>query len=124
MFTNPKAAPTRLLFAPIQDPIFPMAADSKAQSSPSDPLIEALARLNNALDSLDIAVDDSIEARKKVRSGDEEVQRMADDRAKLARELDNAEARAVRLASANSEVSRRLVGAMEMVRDVLDKTPG
>ncbi len=83
---------------------------------------DALARLNSALDSLDGAVETSLESRNKVRSGDEELQRMNDSRAKLAQELDSAEARAKRLADTNSEVSRRLVNAMEIVRSVLDKS--
>jgi len=57
-----------------------------------------------------------------VHSADEEVQRMADDRAKLARELDSARSHSEKLKETNSEVSKRLVGAMEMVRGVLDKS--
>ncbi len=83
---------------------------------------DALARLNEALDHLDDAVERSIESRHIVRSTEEEVQRLADDRAKLARDLDNCEARAVRLVDTNREVSRRLVGAMEIVRGVLDRS--
>lgn len=97
----------------------PETAESPEKSK--DELVSALAKLNTALAGLDNAVDTAIESRSKVRSGDEEVQRMADDRARLARELDGAEAKASRLADTNSEVSRRLVGAMEMVRGVLDK---
>ena len=48
------------------------------------------------------------DSRNKVRSSDEEIQRMADDRAKLAGELDNTEARAKRLSDTNSEVSPTL----------------
>ncbi len=93
---------------------------SGSPSSPDNPMATALARLNNALDKLDNAVTASIESRSKVRSADEEVQRMADDRSKLARDLDASQARAQRLAETNSEVSRRLVGAMEIVRGVID----
>ncbi len=82
---------------------------------------EALARLNDALDRLDGAVSASRDNAAQQKSPDEEIQHMNDDRAKLARELDVAEARANRLTETNSEVSRRLVGAMEMVRGVLDK---
>ena len=91
------------------------------QSGSSD-IASAVARLNKALEQLDKAVDASIESRHKVRSSDEEVQRMADDRAKLARELDASHARANRLAETNKEVSHRLVGAMETVRQVMEKT--
>ncbi len=81
----------------------------------------ALVRLNKALDSLEQAVDTSIEARGKELNTDEQIQRMTEDRAKLARNLDDAEAKIVSLKDANSEVSRRLVGAMEMVRGVVEK---
>jgi len=98
-----------------------MANHATALKTPSpDPLTEALSRLNSALESLDSAVDESIKSRNKVHNTDEQVQRMADDRAKLAKELDASQARSERLAQTNSEVSRRLVGAMEMVRKVLD----
>ncbi|MEE9313419.1 MAG: DUF4164 domain-containing protein [Rhizobiaceae bacterium] len=95
---------------------------SKASNDQSNSFSEAIARLNSALNSLDGVVETSIESSNKTRSADEEVQRMADDRTKLAKELDASEARAGRLADTNSEVSRRLVGAMEIVRGVLDKS--
>lgn len=85
-------------------------------------LVAALARLNKALDLLDNSVDQSLEANTVVLSADAEVQRMADDRAKIARELDEAEARAARLMETNKEVSKRLVGAMETVRRVVDQS--
>lgn len=93
----------------------------RANGDSSSELAQALALLNNALDSLDNTVTTSLEAGSKARSADEEVQRMADDRAKLARELDETESRAKRLAETNKEVSRRLVDAMETVRGVLDR---
>lgn len=95
---------------------------SAAQPGQKTGVAAAIDRLNKALDSLDGAVDASIEAGTKVHSADEEIQRMADDRTKLAQELDTANARAERLSETNSEVSRRLVGAMEIVRGVLDKS--
>lgn len=96
--------------------------DAAKNGAVKTPITVALAKLNAALATLDHAVDTSLEARNKVRTGDEEVQRLADDRAKLAQDVDKAEARAERLAKINSEVSRRLVGAMETVRGVLDKS--
>ena len=45
---------------------------------------------------------------------------MAEDRARLAQELDSSQERANRLAETNREVSRRLVNAMETVRNVMD----
>jgi len=47
---------------------------------------------------------------------------MGADRARLAESLDNAEARAQQLESANREVSRRLVDAMESIRSVLERS--
>ena len=102
-----------------------MTTENKQQSAPgsaSSNLAAALARLNRALDELDKSADALGESTSKGQSVDEQVQRMADDRARLAQDLDAAEARAERLASANSEVSRRLVGAMEMVRSAINKS--
>ena len=48
-----------------------------------------------------------------------ELQRLGTDRSRLAQSLDAAEARSARLEEANREVSRRLVAAMESIRDVL-----
>jgi hypothetical protein len=52
-----------------------------------------------------------------------EVQRMGADRARLADSLDSAVARSQQLESANREVSRRLVDAMESIRAVLERQP-
>lgn len=93
--------------------------DSQAEAGSG--LAAALARLNKALESLDNAVDTTIESGSGNRSSSEEVQRMAEDRAKLAQDLDSSEDRAKRLQETNREVSRRLVAAMETVRGVLDR---
>lgn len=50
-----------------------------------------------------------------------DAQRLVSERAKLATELDKASARAKRLDDSAHEVSRRLVEAMETVREVLAK---
>ena len=50
-----------------------------------------------------------------------EVHRLGTDRSRLAQSLDSAEARSARLEDANREVSRRLVTAMESIRDVLQR---
>ena len=84
-------------------------------------LAAALARLNKALESLDNAVTESLNSDAPAPGSSEEVQRMAEDRAKLARDLDSSENRANRLEETNREVSRRLVAAMETVRNVLDR---
>ena len=84
-------------------------------------LAAALARLNKALESLDNAVEANLESSRSPATAGEEMQRMSEDRAKLARYLDSSEHRANRLEETNREVSRRLVAAMETVRNVLDR---
>jgi len=96
-------------------------SDDDVKKSKSSVLAESLARLNLALDGLDKSVADNKKRNTADMSTDEQVQRMADDRAKLARDLDAAEERAGVLKNVNSEVSRRLVNAMEMVRGVLEQ---
>lgn len=100
-----------------------MTTDQQSKDVPSDapPLVKALARLNDALDMLERKVDSAIESQSGSASSGEEVQRLAADRAKLAAQIDTERARADRLAEVNGEVSRRLVGAMETVKKVLDK---
>lgn len=83
------------------------------------PLDEATERLRKALERLDAAVDMRLGREGLVLSAEEEVQRMTADRSRLAAELDAASTRAGRLDAANREVSRRLVTAMETIRDVL-----
>ncbi len=97
-------------------------AEETNSSDDSGNLAKALSRLNDALDSLEKQADKALESSGIVHSADEEVQRMADDRVKLARELDSARSHSEKLKETNSEVSKRLVGAMEMVRGVLDKS--
>ena len=101
----------------------PSSPDSASAESTGNntSMTGALDRLNKALDALEGAVDASVEARGRELNTDEQIQRMTEDRAKHARSLDDAEANVVMLRDVNSEVSRRLVGAMEMVRGVLDK---
>jgi hypothetical protein len=52
------------------------------------------------------------------------MQRLGTDRSRLAQSLDAAEARSARLEEANREVSRRLVAAMESIREVLARNGG
>ena len=80
---------------------------------PGVPTVEdALKRLKGALDLLDNAVERRLEG---------EVHRLGTDRSRLAQSLDAAEARSARLEEANKEVSRRLVAAMEAIREVLSR---
>ncbi len=85
----------------------------------ASPLGEATLRLQKALERLEDAVDARLSRDHVVLSVEEEVQRMTADRSRLASELDTALTRAQRLETANREVSRRLVNAMESIRDVL-----
>jgi hypothetical protein len=84
-------------------------------------LKEVISRLGKAIDGLEHAVAAKLEHDQDYSESEAEVQRMNADRARLAQELDNSEARAERLEGANKEVSRRLVGAMETIRAVLDR---
>ncbi|BDA83207.1 hypothetical protein Sa4125_07490 [Aureimonas sp. SA4125] len=89
---------------------------------PADHPLDAVSlRLQQALERLGRAIDGQLERESIVRSAEEEVQRMTADRGRLAGELDSALARSERLEHANREVSRRLVGAMETIRTVLER---
>lgn len=85
-----------------------------------DVLKGALRSLVEAIDGLDDAVERQVEDRQRLNSMDNEMSDIMLDRSRLAQSLDKAEARSARLEDANKEVSRRLVGAMETIRSVLD----
>ena len=82
---------------------------------------EALHRLQTALDFLDGAIERRLEGAREVSSLEGEVHQLGTDRSRLAQSLDAAEARAARFEEANKEVSRRLVAAMEAIREVLSR---
>ncbi len=84
-------------------------------------LRQAIEQLEKALLTLEQAVELRLEKEGDFAEAEEEVQRLNADRSKLAQELDTSEARAERLETANREVSRRLVTAMETIRTVLDR---
>jgi hypothetical protein len=84
-------------------------------------LRQAIEQLEKAMTTLEQAVELRLEKEGDFSEAEEEVQRMNADRSKLAQELDLSEARAERLETANREVSRRLVTAMETIRTVLDR---
>lgn len=84
-------------------------------------LKQAIEQLEKAMTTLEQAVELRLEKEGDFVEAEEEVQRMNADRSKLAQELDLSEARAERLETANREVSRRLVTAMETIRTVLDR---
>lgn len=84
-------------------------------------LKQAISRLARALEALEAAVAARVERDREYLDGEEEIQRLGADRSRLAEELDKSEARSERLQTANAEVSRRLVAAMESIRAVLDR---
>ncbi len=85
----------------------------------SQPIDEALQRLASAFDRLEEAIDRRLETAVQMDSVEGELHRLGTDRSRLAQSLDAAEARSARLEDANREVSRRLVAAMESIREVL-----
>jgi len=95
--------------------------DDGSEGATGSSLASVIARFDAALKALDDAVDSRIRNSPTDDEAAAEVQRMADDRSRLAQSLDAAEAKSERLATANGEVARRLVGAMETIRGVLDK---
>ncbi len=86
-------------------------------------IASSLEKLDKAVEALDAAVTARLEREAVLLDAEAEVQRMGADRSRLADSLDGAESKAQRLESANREVSRRLVDAMESIRAVLDKQP-
>lgn len=82
-------------------------------------LAAASERLEKALARLEKAVDARVSRDALVVPVAEEVQRMTADRVRLAGELDAALQRGLRLEEANHEVSKRLVTAMEEIRDAV-----
>lgn len=87
----------------------------------TSPIDGALRRLEEALGALENALDDRLQEEAQASNLEGEVQRLGTDRSRLAQSLDAAEARSMKLESANREVSRRLVTAMESIRSVLDR---
>src|SRR5690606_21176357 len=80
---------------------------------------QALGRLQAALARLEGAVERSLYNQRQVAGLEGELQRLGTDRSRLAQSLDAAEERSGRMEDANREVSRRLVTAMESIREVL-----
>lgn len=79
----------------------------------------ALQRLQSAVGLLEGAIEGRFEGEQQARGMEAEMQRLGTDRSRLAQSLDAAEARSARLEEANREVSRRLVAAMESIREIL-----
>ncbi|HET7714909.1 MAG TPA: DUF4164 domain-containing protein [Bauldia sp.] len=85
----------------------------------TSPVELALSRLQMALDRVESAVEQTLENQRQIAGLEGELQRLGTDRSRLAQSLDAAEARSARIEEANREVSRRLVSAMESIREVL-----
>jgi predicted nucleic acid-binding Zn-ribbon protein len=85
---------------------------------------DALTRLEAALERLEGAVDRRFDSERRASDLQSEVHRLGTDRSQLAQTLDAAEERSARLDEANREVSRRLVAAMESIKDLLDRHGG
>ncbi len=81
---------------------------------------DALARFIGAIDALETSVDLYLEGNRTTQEAETEVQQVNMDRSELADRLDSSEARGARLEDINKEVSRRLVAAMESIRNVVD----
>lgn len=92
--------------------------------STTSKLDAALQRLSTAVGQLEAAVDRRLTSERTVGALQDELQRLNEDRARLAETLDGAESRSDRLETANKEVSRRLVSAMESIRTVLESHGG
>ena len=86
-----------------------------------DGLNAAQARFDRAMARLDQSVKNLGTRLRQQNRIDVDTQRLVHERARLATELDKTAARAKRLDDSAHEVSRRLVEAMETVREVLAK---
>ncbi|AKR56944.1 hypothetical protein GCM10011321_41410 [Youhaiella tibetensis] len=81
----------------------------------------ASARLDRAVGRLEASVRSLNGRMRALNRIEADTQQLVRDRARLAGELDKASAKAKRLDDSAHEVSRRLVDAMETVREVLTK---
>ncbi|MBN8999628.1 MAG: DUF4164 domain-containing protein [Rhizobiales bacterium] len=89
--------------------------------SSASPIDRAVRRLQAALDALEGIVEDRLAVDTRLAELEGELQRIGLDRSRLAQTVDAAESRADKLETANQEVSRRLVEAMETIRGVIDR---
>ncbi|HUH76706.1 MAG TPA: DUF4164 family protein [Devosia sp.] len=86
-----------------------------------DGLVAASARFDRSLARLEQSVKELNARLRQQNRIDVDTQRLVHERARLATELDKAAAKAKRLDDSAHDVSRRLVVAMETVREVLAK---
>jgi hypothetical protein len=80
---------------------------------------QAIRRLTDALDSLDVAMERRLEDDRKRSTLVDQVHAFSTDRARLATELDASQARSRTLETANREVVHRLDVAMDTIRAVI-----
>jgi hypothetical protein len=88
------------------------------------PIDTAVKRLQAALGHLEDAVDRRVEEDGRHGDLEAELHRIGGDRSRLAQLLDAEKARSARLEEANRDVSRRIVGAMESIRSVIERHGG
>ena len=81
---------------------------------------QAVRRLEAALQSLELAIQERLASSEGAAGLAEEVQMLTSDRARLAENLDQALARAAKLETVNRDASRRLDTAIEAIRAVLE----
>jgi hypothetical protein len=81
---------------------------------------QAVRRLEAALQSLEIAIEQRLSLRDIGEDLSADVEMLSADRARLAESLDQSQARVVRLEGVNRDVSRRLVNAVETIQSVLE----
>jgi hypothetical protein len=93
-----------------------------ADESDTNPIDEALARLEAALGRLDAVVAHRLEAAAQPDDRDAEAALMGEDRARLAAALDAASARLAEVEATTGEVGYRLDRAIAGVQDVLDRS--
>lgn len=84
-------------------------------------LVAATARFDRAMGRIEQSLRDLTGRLQRLNRIEVDTQRLVHERARLATELDKTAARAKRLDDGAHEVSRRLVVAMETVREVLAK---
>lgn len=77
-------------------------------------------RLAHALDSLDAAVERSVELERSRAALGDQVHALEADRSRLAADLDTQLARSRRLEQANRDIARRLDAAADHIKTVLD----
>lgn len=92
-----------------------------ADNSSEDSFEAAAARLDRALGRLDVSVRSLNSRMRSLNRIEADAHRLVNERARLAQDFDKASAKAKRLDDTAQDVSRRLVDAMETVRQVLSK---